>query len=230
MADSKETRTVGAKIGISVVLALLLLFFGTAVAARGFCLLARPVSPEQVYWTDVKEGDVLKTDDLRIIDPFLSYDGSLGKTVCCLVSFADAGGEMCVGALTVTEADPLYEVLQEYVNDPQAALGAFIVKGYFAVSFTDNAGARFTNAFTEANEKYADVLTELSARYYNGSVRQTALCFTYVCGPEENYLAAQGRIDTVNGVIGVVIACAGAAGVAFCAAVLIKERKRLRRS
>ena len=230
MADSKETRTVGAKIGISVVLALLLLFFGTAVAARGFCLLTRPVSPEEVFWTDVKEGDVIKTDALRIIDPFLSYDGSLGKTVCCLVSFADAGGEMCVGALTVTEADPLYEVLQEYVNDPQAALGAFIVKGYFAASFTDNAGARFTNAFNGANETYADVLTELSARHYNGSVRQTTLCFTYVCGPEENYLAAQGRIDTVNGIIGVVIACVGAAGVAFCAAVLVKERRRVKQA
>ncbi|MBQ6065610.1 MAG: hypothetical protein IJK89_02195 [Clostridia bacterium] len=226
MADSKESRTVGARIVISVVLALLLLFFGTAVTARGFCLLARPVSPEQVFWTDVKEGDVVKTDSLRIIDPFLSYDGSLGKTVCCLVSFADAGGEMCVGALTLTEADPLYDVLQEYVNDPQAALGAFIVKGYFAASFTDNAGARFTGAFAKANETYADVLTELSGRYYNGSVRQTTLCFTYVCGPEENYLAAQGRIDTVSGIVGVVIACAGAAGVAFCAAVLIAERKR----
>ena len=226
MADNRENRTVGAGIIVTAVLALVLLFMGTALIAYGFCLMAHPVDTTNVYWTDVQENDVLQSDELRVIDPFLTTDGPLGKTVCCLVSFRDAGGDMCVGAMTVPEGDGLAEALDAYTGDAQAALGAFIVKGYFSLTYTDSLGIKFNKAFTDACTKYDGVLTELSGLYYNGNVRETALCFTYICGENENYLAAQGRMDRVSGVIGIVIACAGAAGLALAVGGLIAERKR----
>lgn len=226
MADNRENRTVGAGIIVTALLALVLLFMGTALIAYGFCLMARPVDISNVYWTDVAENDVLRSDELRVIDPFLTTDGTAGKTGCWLVSFRDASGDMCIGALTVPEGEKLSEALSEYANDDQAALGAFLAKGYFSLTFTDSLGAKFNKAFTDACEKYNGVLTELSGRYYNGNVRKTALCFTYICGENENYLAAQGRMDKASGVIGIVVACVGAAGLALAVGGMITERKR----
>ena len=226
MADNRETRTVGAGIIITALLALVLLFMGTALIAYGFCLMAHPVDTTEVYWTDVQENDVLFSDELRVIDPILTTDGPLGKTVCCLVSFRDASGDMCIGVMTVPEGDGLSDALNEYLNDGEAALGAFLVKGYFSLTLTDGLGVKFTNAYADAFKTYSGVLTELSSRYYNGNVRETTLSFTYVCGENENYLAAQGLADHVSGVIGIVIACAGAAGLVLAVGGMIAARQK----
>ena len=226
MADNKENRTVGAGIIVTALLALVLLFMGTALIAYGFCLMARPVYTTDVYWTDVEENDVLRSDELRVIDPFLSTGGPLGKTDCWLVSFRDASGDMCVGALTVPEGEKLSEALGEYRSDPQAALGAFLVKGYFSLTYTDSLGAKFTKAYNDACDRYGSVLVELNERYYGSNVRSTTLNFTYICGENENYLAAQGRMDRVSGVIGIVIAVAGAAGLVLSVGGLIAMRKK----
>ena len=228
MADNRENRTVGAGIIVTALLALVLLFMGTALIAYGFCLMARPVDTTEVFWTDVREDDVLFSDELRVIDPILTADGPLGKTVCCLVSFRDASGDMCIGVITVPEGNGLSDALNEYLNDGEAALGAFLVKGYFSLTFTDGLGAKFTKAYTDAFEKYSGVLTELSGRYYNGNVRETSLCFSYVCGENENYLAAQGRLDRASGIIGIVIACAGTAGLVLSVGGMISLRKKKR--
>lgn len=226
MADDRANRTVGAGIIVTALLALVLLFMGTALIAYGFCLMARPVDTTDVYWTDVTENDVLRSDAMRVIDPFLTTDGPAGKTGCWLVSFRDASGDMCIGALTATQGGSFSDALDAYANDDQAALGAFVAKGYFSLTLTDDLGAKFNKAFSDACETYNGVLTELSGRYYNGNVRETSLCFTYICGENENYLAAQGRMDRVSGVIGIVIACVGAAGLALTVGGMIAERRR----
>lgn len=226
MAENRENRTVGAGIIVTALLALVLLFMGTALIAYGFCLMARPVDTTDVFWTDVRENDVLRSDELRVIDPFLTTDGPLGKTTCCLVSFRDASGDMCLGVITVPEGNGLSDTLQEYVGDNGAALGAFLVKGYFSLTFTDSLGGKFTQAYADACEKYNGVLTALSSRWYNGNVRATTLCFSYICGVNDNYLAAQGRMDRVSGIIGVVIACAGAAGLVLSVGGMISMRKK----
>lgn len=226
MADNKESRTVGVGLITTALLALVLLFMGTSLITYGFCLMAHPKDTSEVYWTDVKINDVLRSDELRIIDPFLTTDGPLGKTTCCLVSFRDASGDMCVGAITMAEGSPLSGVLEEYANDSEAALGGFIVKGYFSLTQTDVLGAKFNTAFTDACDKYAGVLAELSSRYYDGNVRLTSLNFTYVCAENENYLAALGRQDKAAGAIGIVIAAAGLAGLALTIGGLISGRRR----
>ncbi len=228
MADNRENRTVGAGIIVTALLALVLLFMGTALIAYGFCLMAHPADTTDVYWTDVKDNDVLRSDALRVIDPFLTANSPLGKTECWLVSFQDASGDMCIGAMTVAEGDKLTETLDRYAGDQQAALGGFRVQGYFSLDNMDDLGAKFTQAYADACKTYNGVLTTLSGRYYNGNVRETALCFTYICGENENYLAVQGRMDRVSGIIGVVIACAGAAGLALAAGGMIAVRKQRR--
>lgn len=226
MADNKESRTVGAGLLITALMALVLLFMGTALITFGFCLMAHPKDTTDVFWTEVKHNEVLRSDELRVIDPFLTSDGAAGKTSWCLVSFRDASGDMCVGAMTVEPDDAIAGVLEEYVNDPEAALGAFVVKGYFSLSESDGLGATFTTAYTDACGKYDGVLKELSSRYYDGNVRLTSLHFSYICGENENYLAAQGRQDTVSGVIGIVLACAGTAGIVLTVIGLVSARKR----
>ncbi len=225
MADNRENRTVGAGIIVTALLALVLLFMGTSLITYGFCLMAHPKETSEVYWTDVKINDVLRSDELRIIDPFLTTDGPLGKTTCCLVSFCDAGGDMCVGAITVAEGSPLSGVLEEYIGDSEAALGGFIVKGYFSLTQTDVLGEKFNAAFTDACDKYAGVLTELSSRYYDGNVRPTSLNFSYICAENENYLAALGRQDKAAGAIGIIIAAAGLAGLGLTVGGLVTRRK-----
>ena len=226
MAEKNDGRAVGVKVILPALLALVLLFMGTALIARGFCLLTHPVFIEETYWTDVEDGDTVFCSDLTLVDPFVYTDGPAGKTACCLVSFADAGGDMCVGVLRISENDGLYGFFNKYINDENAALGSYAVPGYFSVASTDNFGATFSAAYAESYDKYADALAALSTAGYNGSVRQTSLCFSYICAENENYLTAQGRRDSAAGVIGVVIAAVGVAGVVFCAAVPIAERKR----
>ena len=226
MAESKESRTVGFGLLVTALMALALLFMGTALISYGFCLMAHPKDTADVYWTDVKNNDVLRSEELRIIDPFLTSDGASGKTSWCLVSFRDASGDMCVGAMTVEPDDAIAGVLEEYVNDDSAALGAFIVKGYFSLTDTDGLGAKFNTSYTDACAKYDGVLKELSGRYYDGNMRLTSLHFSYICGENDNYLAVQGRQDTVSGVIGIVLACAGTAGIVLTVIGLVSVRKR----
>ena len=228
MADNKESRTVGAGIIVTSLLALVLLFMGTALIAYGFCLMAHPADTTDVYWTDVKEDQVLHCSELRVIDPFITIDGALGKTDCWLVSFCDASGDMCIGAMAVPEGVKLSDALEAYRSDQDAALGGFLVKGYFSTSLSYGAVDKFAKAYADACETYNGVLTELSGRYYNGNVRETALSFTYICGENENYLAAQGRMDRVSGVIGIVIACAGAAGLALSVGGMIALKRKSR--
>ena len=226
MADNREKRTVGAGIVVTALLALTLLFMGTALIAHGFCLMKRPVDTADVYWTDITENDVIRTDGLRVIDPFLTTSGPLGKTVCCLASFCDKSGDMCVGVITATEGSGLSDALDRYENDANAALGAFLAQGYFTVAGMDGLGVKFNDAYADACRTYGGALSQLSERYYNGSVRETTLCFTYLCGANENYLAVQGRKDTVSGVIGIVVAGFGALGTAAALAGAAAARKK----
>ena len=231
MADNRENRTVGAGIIVTALLALVLLFMGTALIAYGFCRMTRPVDITTVSWADVRENDVLRADGLRVIDPFLTVDGPTGKTVYWLVSFRDASGDMCIGAMTVPQGDKLTEALDAYTADKNAALGGFIVKGYFSLTHTDAPDTvtlweRFNENFTTACDRYDGVLTELSSRYYNGYVRPTTLNFTHICGENENYLAEQGRMDRVSRIIGAVIACVGAAGLALAVGGMVALRRK----
>ena len=226
MAEKNEGRAVGAKIILPAILALVLVFMGAALITRGFCLMTHPAYLEDVYWTDVKDGDVVCAEDIALIEPLLYTDSAMGKTACCLVSFRDAGGDMCVGVLRAAAEDGLYGFIEEYINDGSAALGGYAVKGYFTVNSTDSFGARFGAEYAAACSKYADVLSKYSSQEYNGSVRETTLCFSYVCGPGENYLVALGHRDTVSGVIGIVIACVGVAGLAASVWMMAAERKR----
>ena len=229
MSEKNDGRAVGAKVVLPAFLALVLLFMGTALIARGFCLLTHPVYLEETYWTDVDEGDVVFVSDLSLIDPFLSATGSAGKTVCCLVSFADASGDMCIGVLRISENDDLYQFLDRYTGDENASLGSYALQtGYYSIIPTEGFGAKFSAAYAESYDQYADVLAELSKADYNGSVRQTTLCLSYLCAEGENYLTAQGLLDTTSGAIGIVIAAVGAVGAIICAGTVISERKRSR--
>ena len=230
MAEKNDSRAVGVKVILPAFLALVLLFMGTALIARGFCLLTHPVFMEETYWTGIEEGDVVYVSELTLLDPFLTVSGSDGKTACCLVSFADASGDMCIGVLRISESEDLYQFLDRYTGDENAPLGSYAMQNdYFSIVPTEDFGAKFSAAYTESCEKYNDVLTELSKKDYNGSLRQTTLCFSYLCDGSENYLAAQGLRDTASGVIGIVIAAVGAAGAVFCGVAVISERKRSRK-
>ena len=228
MAEKTEGRAVGVRVVLPAFLALVLVFMGAALIMRGFSLLTYPPDLENVYWTDVQDGDVVCAEDISLIEPLLYTDSAMGKTACCLVSYRDAGGDMCVGVLRASASDGLYGFIEEYINDGDASLGGYAVKGYFTARSIDGFGARFGAEYAAACEKYADVLSDYSGRKYNGNVRQTTLCFSYVCGPGENYLAALGRSDTVSGVIGVVIACVGAAGLALSVGMTLSSRRKKR--
>lgn len=229
MADKNDGRAVGAKVVLPAFLAMVLLFMGTALIARGFCLLTHPVYLEDTYWTGIDDGDVVFVSDLTLVDPFLSVTGPAGKTVCCLASFADASGDMCIGVLRISEDEDLYQFLNRYTEDGNAPLGSYALRNvYCSIVPTDDFGEKFSAAYADSYNSYADALAKLSSDAYNGSVRQTTLCFSYLCDGNENYLAAQGLQDTAAGVIGIVIAAVGAAGVVFCAVAVLSERKRSR--
>lgn len=227
MAEKNEGRAVGWRVVLPAFLALVLVFMGAALIMRGFCLLTYPAYLENVYWTDVQDGDTVCAEKIELIEPLLYTDSAMGKTACCLVSFKDAGGDMCVGVLRAADDDGLYDFIEQYVNDSKAALGSYRAKGYFTVQSIDGFGARFGAEYEAACEKYSDVLSEYSGDEYNGNVRPTTLCFSYVCGPDENYLIALGRADTASGVIGIVIACVGAAGLALSVGMMVASRKKL---
>ena len=226
MTDTSDSRIIGPKILFPAVLALILLFMGTALIARGFCLLTHPAQLEYAYWTDIENGDVVLTKDISLIAPLLQTEGDAGRIACCLVGFSDASGDLCLGVLQIAGDDGLYDFYQEYAENTEAPLGSYAVNGYFTAASTDALGGTFLTQYEAACGQYADVLAEFSSEAYNGNVRVTTLCFNYLCRAQDNYLTALGRQDTVSGLIGVVIVVVGAAGIALCAASLIAEHRR----
>ena len=152
MAEKTEGRAVGVRVVLPAFLALVLVFMGAALIMRGFSLLTHPLYVEDVYWTDVQDGDVVCAEDISLIQPLLYTDSAMGKTACCLVSYRDAGGDMCVGVLRASAADGLYGFIEEYINDGDASLGGYAVKGYFTARSIDGFGARFGAEYAAACE------------------------------------------------------------------------------
>lgn len=225
MKEKGSGRTVEWKLILPALFGIILIILGTATAVKAFAghnIKAADIS--EVSWTEIKNGELIYTDEMNFIDPFLRTDGSSGVTEYCLVSYKDASGDMCIGVLSIPENDGLYDFLRKYLDDKDASLGTYAVSGYFAAGINDDLGEKFSDSFTEACGTYAELFKEGSGLYYNGNVQITDLNFRYRA-PVDGEPSGESSGVAPEGIIGIVIALIGAAELVYSVGALRKKRK-----
>lgn len=207
-------KKAGIKTVICSILALILVFMGVVVVSGSLGIRKEPLNTRKYSPDKISTGNIILTDDLSVIAPYMYSEADGKKIAHLLVSFPDATNTMCIASLTVTEDSEIYDFVREYIENDEAGVGTYALKGHFLVSDVRYLGEEMTAYYNNACEKYRELFEQGSGLYYNGSVCTTGFDLSYLCAEDENPQTEKSSGNLSSMIIGIVIVLAGIIGIA----------------
>ena len=222
-------KTINIKNIIYSVLALILVFMGVIVICTTVGGNNSPIYTKAIMLEKIEAGDIVISDDVSIIAPYMYSESDGVKTVNVLVSFSDIMNRMCIASLSVTEDSDLYDFIERYTQDESTGLGTYAIKGHFLISEVKYRGEEMLSYYKNACEKYAESFERGSELYYNGEVSVTEFDMKYLCAENEQPERSPVSGNAASVVIGIIIALTGVAGISFAAYSIAKSVKTKRK-
>lgn len=222
-------KSVSIKSIIYSILALILVFMGVIVICSTAEKNNSPIYTKAITLEKISAGDIVLSDDVSVIAPYMYTEQDGVKTVNVLVSFSDIMNRMCVASLSVTDDTDLYDFIERYKNDDSTGLGTYAIKGHFLISEVKYRGEEILSYYKNACEKYAESFEQGSELYYNGEVSVTEFDMKYLCSENEQPERTPVKGSAASVVIGIIIALTGVAGVSIAVYSIIKSVKTKRK-
>lgn len=178
---------------LTILMALAIGFFGVlSISEASQPLNTTPASLNEIYSSDMEEGEIYLVEDLIIADSYAEMED--GTVMYFLTIFTDGSGSEVAITMPMNKSNPLWDKANTYLYDPQQYIGDFTVDCYVKVE--DNYASD-----QDLYRYFNEYVTELRTGGYLLS-SESSLRLSYVCGINEDPTEAQAGANTVGKVVG----------------------------